>query len=126
MCNSCINCGSYPCELHHVVPLSLGGNDISSNKVPLCSRCHSIVHGFNPQKRGVEWKELQKAGIQKAKLEGKYKGRLKTELNKEEFIKEYKLWKMGIQNAKTTMEHLSLKPNTFYRRVKDYEEGREI
>lgn len=54
----CINCGDYPCELHHVVPLSLGGNDIETNKVPLCSKCHAKVHGLNSTTRGTYWREL--------------------------------------------------------------------
>ena len=42
--NICINCGKKADELHHVVPLALGGNDIDSNKVWLCTDCHSIIH----------------------------------------------------------------------------------
>ena len=71
---NCINCGSNEnIHLHHVVPLALGGNDVSSNKVPLCGKCHALVHGFKD--RGVHWKELQRIGIEKAKQEGKFKGR---------------------------------------------------
>lgn len=71
---NCINCGSNEnIHLHHVVPLALGGNDISSNKVPLCGKCHALVHGFKD--RGVHWKELQRAGIEKTKAEGKNYGR---------------------------------------------------
>ena len=70
---NCINCGSNEnIHLHHVVPLALGGNDVSSNKVPLCGKCHALVHGFKD--RGVHWKELQRIGIEKAKQEGKFKG----------------------------------------------------
>ena len=116
----CINCGKSPCELHHVVPLSLGGNDVDPNKVPLCSKCHTIVHGTNPIRRGTHWKELQKAGIEKARAEGKYKGKPKMQIDENAFRKECIKWRNGEQTAKRTMENLGLKPNTFYRRVKEY------
>lgn len=73
----CINCGKEATELHHVVPLAIGGNDVESNKVWLCSKCHTLIHGMNEERRGTHWRELQRAGIEKAKLEGKYKGRKK-------------------------------------------------
>ena len=117
----CINCGVSPCELHHVVPLSLGGNDIDSNKVPLCSYCHSLIHNFNTDSRGLNWKRLQKEGIEQAKKQGKFKGKQPIPLNMEKFIIEYNLWKSKQQTAVQTMNNLSLKPNTFYRRVKEYE-----
>lgn len=42
--NMCINCGSTEeIELHHVVPLEIGGYDIESNIVPLCYYCHKAV-----------------------------------------------------------------------------------
>ncbi len=41
----CCNCGgSENIEYHHIVPISLGGNDIESNIVPLCHRCHKTAH----------------------------------------------------------------------------------
>lgn len=43
--SSCCNCGSSEnIEYHHIVPISLGGNDIESNIVPLCHRCHKAAH----------------------------------------------------------------------------------
>ena len=43
--NVCYNCGSTECtELHHVVPLKLGGTNNISNIVVLCSRCHKAAH----------------------------------------------------------------------------------
>ena len=69
----CINCGKEAIEQHHIIPLALGGNNIESNKVWLCSECHAVVHNFNKNNRGTRWRELQAVGIAKAKLEGKYK-----------------------------------------------------
>lgn len=63
----------------------------------------------------------QQEGVKVAKKEGKYKGRQPIEINKEQFIEEYKLWKSGQITAVTAMKHLGLKANTFYRRIKDYE-----
>ena len=41
----CCNCGtSENIEYHHIVPLSLGGNDVVTNIVPLCHRCHKVAH----------------------------------------------------------------------------------
>ena len=64
----------------------------------------------------------QKEGIEAKKAEGGYKGRVPISVDEEQFEQEYKLWKSGQITAKTAMAHLGLKPNTFYRRVKEYEE----
>lgn len=117
----CINCGKEAAELHHVVPLALGGNDIDSNKVWLCSECHTIIHGTNKEHRGTHWRELQRAGIEKAKAEGKYKGRQPIHIDWDLFKILYKQWKNNEITATNMMQQLGLKPNTFYRRVKDYE-----
>lgn len=64
----------------------------------------------------------QKEGIEAKKARGEYKGRQPIEVDKSQFEQEYKLWKSGQITATIAMSHLGLKPNTFYRRVKDYEE----
>ena len=69
----CINCGAEATNMHHVVPKVLGGNE-SSNLVSLCGLCHDKVHNTNH----LALKELQRAGIERAKKEGKYKGRPPT------------------------------------------------
>lgn len=68
-------------------------------------------------------KERQRGGVEVAKSEGKYKGRQPIAINKEQFAQEYNLWKSGQITAVTAMKHLGLKTNTFYRRVKDYEQS---
>lgn len=55
------------------------------------------------------------------KARGEYKGRATIDVDKAQFEQEYKLWKSGQITATTAMAHLGLKPNTFYRRVKEYE-----
>ena len=98
--NICINCGKPAIELHHVIPLVLGGNDIDSNKVYLCSECHALIHGYDIKTRGTDWHNLQRIGIERAKAEGKYKGGTKMRINEELFLSECKKWRAGEQTAK--------------------------
>ncbi|CAH0304748.1 HNH endonuclease [Priestia megaterium] len=43
---SCGNCGSESdLQIHHVVPLSNGGNNVLTNLTRLCNECHSATHG---------------------------------------------------------------------------------
>lgn len=63
----------------------------------------------------------QAEGIAVAKAKGVYKGRKPIEINESEFITVYKKWKSGSINARQAMSDLNLKPNTFYRRVGEYE-----
>lgn len=67
-------------------------------------------------------KDRQKEGIAIAKTEGKYKGRKKIEPDKN-FEKVYNQWKNEEITAVKAMELLNLKRNTFYRRVKEYEDA---
>ena len=60
----------FECEIptkgkHHVIPVSLGG----TKQIPLCTDCHSIVHGVD-----LNNSSLIKLGMQKAKDEGKQIG----------------------------------------------------
>lgn len=42
----CCNCGEVDnLELHHIIPLLLGGTNRPSNLVWLCNRCHKSAHG---------------------------------------------------------------------------------
>lgn len=116
----CINCGDSPCELHHVVPLSLGGNDIDTNKVPLCSKCHTLIHGTNPIRRGTHWRELQKAGIERARAAGKYVGRKPREYDVELFKQMLQEWRAGERTAVSIQRHFNITAQTFYRWEKKY------
>lgn len=68
--------------------------------------------------------QRQKEGIAIAKAEGKYKGRTPIKVDWAEFGKEHDKWKNGEITAVKAMENLKLRPNTFYRRAKEYEQGR--
>ena len=66
--------------------------------------------------------QRQREGIAEAKKAGKYQGRQPIKVDYSEFEKQYKRWKAGEITARKAMEALNLKPNTWYRRVKEYEE----
>lgn len=57
------------------------------------------------------------AGLPKVK----YPGGQRIAVDQKQFEKEYKAWKDGKQTAVAAMKKLNLKPNTFYRRVAEYE-----
>lgn len=63
--------------------------------------------------------ERQKEGIAIAKAEGKYKGRKPVEVDGERFKAVCKRWRHGEITAVAAMQEVGLKPNTFYRRVKE-------
>lgn len=65
-------------QFHHIVPLSIGGNDCSSNIVPLCDNCHNLIHHNITKNGSYNHSSLIKKGIQKAKEQGKIVGRRKT------------------------------------------------
>lgn len=48
--NNCSNCekSDGTLHIHHIVPLALGGNNIISNLVRLCSDCHALIHEGAP------------------------------------------------------------------------------
>lgn len=62
----------------------------------------------------------QKEGIATALNNGVKFGRPKQEITRE-FVAIYEAWKVGKITAVAAMKELGLKPNTFYRRVNEYE-----
>ena len=67
-------------------------------------------------------RERQKEGIDLKKARGEYKGKVAIKVDEKLFAGEYGLWKREQITARAAMKHLSVKPNTFYRMVKRYEE----
>ena len=63
--------------------------------------------------------ERQKEGIAIAKQKGVYKGRAKIEIDEKKLISTIKEWRAGNITAVEAQKRLNLKPNTFYRRVKE-------
>ena len=64
--------------------------------------------------------ERQREGIAIAKEQGLYKGRQKMEIDRERFEAVVKEWRAGKVSAVDAMKELDVKPNTFYRRVKEW------
>ena len=63
----------------------------------------------------------QREGIEVAMEKGVHFGRKPIEVNEDIFSALFKRWKAGEITARYMMNELGLKPNTFYRRVKQYE-----
>ena len=63
--------------------------------------------------------QRQKEGIAIAKAQGKYKGKPPIKIDEKQFKTVCKRWKSGEITATQAMKELNLKPNTFYRRVKE-------
>ena len=114
----CINCGQKASELHHVVPLALGGNDIESNKVWLCIKCHSLIH-----EKSLKMSSLarQSPNYKKALVEGRcHKPRKELPDNFKEL---YTQWKSGkIKGERLYKDILHMSKSTFFRRIKEYEQ----
>lgn len=68
----------------------------------------------------------QKEGITIARSRGKYKGRQRIRIDEDLFRTYYAEWKSGKITATCFRNKIGLKPVSFYRRIKRYEETREI
>ena len=64
-------------------------------------------------------KQRQREGIEIAKAQGKYKGRKPVEVDEKRFKEVCARWRSGEITATAAMQEVGLKPNTFYRRVKE-------
>lgn len=63
--------------------------------------------------------QRQAEGIAIAKEQGKYKGRQPIQIDDKLFRSTVAEWRQGKITARKAMEIIGLKPNTFYRRVKE-------
>ena len=64
--------------------------------------------------------QRQSEGIAIAKKQGKYKGRQPIKIDESKFKTVCSLWRNDEITAKQAMQRLGLKPNTFYRRVREF------
>lgn len=121
----CANCDcQHDLQLHHIVPLAIGGTNKLSNVVYLCEECHGIMHKINFNKHS----KLTKEGIKKAKMEGKQIGQLKgTKLTtkksieaKEQIIKHCKDFEGTLKDI-DVMKITGLARNTYYKYKKELE-----
>ena len=74
----CVICGTNKnIEHHHITPVCRGGTDHQHNFISLCVEHHGMIHSISPGS-WAHRKKLQKIGIEKAKKNGKFKGRGQT------------------------------------------------
>lgn len=66
-------------------------------------------------------RQRQQEGIEKAKAEGKYKGRPKVEVDMKLWEALYPLWKRREINGREFMERMGLKKNKFYTFLNEYD-----
>ncbi len=52
------------------MPRSLGGTDDEENLITLCGECHGVIHGLGKE-HFANSRELQRAGYERAKAEGR-------------------------------------------------------
>lgn len=72
------------------------------------------------QEEGIALRKAEDAARKAQGLEPLYyKGRQTIAIDADQFKAEVKKWRAGSQTAVDTMKKLGLKPNTFYRRVKE-------
>ena len=64
--------------------------------------------------------ERQREGIEIAKADCKYKGRQPVPVDEQQLRVVCKRWRAGKIPARAAMNELGLKPNTFYRRVREF------
>ena len=116
ICCNCLQDCKENIIFHHIVPLAIGGTNNFTNIAPVCEKCDGLIHNINR----TNWKQLQREGIEKAKLEGKYNGRTRLQIDEGLMKSVCQEWREGKITAKKAMEIMNLKPNTFYRRVKEW------
>lgn len=68
--------------------------------------------------------QRQREGIAEAKKRGAYKGRQPIKVDESKFKSVYTRWKAGEITARQAQRELDLKADTFYRRVKAYEQNK--
>ena len=64
----CIICFKRYSALHHIIPRSVGGEDNSENKVPLCQSCHRRVHNLGALNMAKELTNLRKKRLKQLEI----------------------------------------------------------
>lgn len=72
VCANCQEDVGETIQFHHIVPQAIGGKDIITNIVPLCTKCHCMLHGITNDKGILRHGTLAKKS---AELHGKKVGR---------------------------------------------------
>lgn len=114
--DKCFECGVENSNIHyhHIIPEVRGGK----KTIPLCPTCHGRVHDRNFDNH----KELQRVGIERAKLNGKYKGRkpeskesIETFLNKDRTREIINLIKDGSHGIREMARRCKCSPGLIYK-----------
>ena len=98
--------------------------DIDSNNKWVMDMVTNIlieVYATMAQQELEKRAKRQTEGIIEAQKKGIKFGRQPIQLTESEFMTVYNSWKAAEINARQAMNILGIKPNTFYRRVKEYE-----
>ena len=110
----CVICGTTEnLEHHHIKPVVKGGDDHQHNFITLCDEHHGMIHQIRPG-AWAHRKELQKIGIEKAKKEGKFKGR-RPSIDYDEVKR---LWDLGV-GATSIAKHMDIDRSSIYRILGD-------
>ena len=110
----CVICGTNKnIEHHHITPVCKGGDDHPHNFISLCVEHHGMIHSVRPGS-WAHRKELQKIGIEKAKREGKFKGR-KPRIDYDEVKR---LWDLGV-GPTAIAKQMSIDRTSVYRILDD-------
>jgi hypothetical protein len=92
--NFCVICGvDDDLNHHHVVPLSLGGQDCEENIITLCCTHHDWIHNIQ-RHRNLKFIELVKAGQLKSNKPNRFGGR--PPHSQEKINEIIKLWESGM------------------------------
>lgn len=111
----CCNCGSDKrVQLHHIVPIAKGGNDIESNIVPLCFICHQKAHGHN-LKEDYNWKSGRKRNPLPKDSEKILTEYLRCKIGKSETLKRLNLSNCRLSQWYGMKEYLQRQGITDYR-----------
>lgn len=58
---SCCACGgNNQVAAHHLKTVGSGGDDVVSNLIPLCFRCHELIHHIGEYAMRIKYPELDK------------------------------------------------------------------
>ena len=110
----CVICGTNKdVEHHHITPVCKGGTDHQHNFITLCPEHHGMIHSIRPGSWSHR-KELQRIGIEKAKKEGKFKGRRPT-ISYDEVKR---LWDLGLGGTEIA-KHMEIHRTSVYRLLGD-------
>ncbi len=127
-CNCHTDCGD-TIIFHHVIPISFGGTNNDSNIVPLCTKCHHILHGISDDGI-ISHSTLTKAGIERARQNGSQIGKKKGDTWMTKRGIEYKNYILneskdfnGTKSDAEIIQKFGLTRNTYYKYKKILREG---